>query len=545
MKAFVALMLFALPAFAVASDPIRNWAAAPTWTPPAAHATGRGALVGAPPVPFVPVTPCRIIDTRGGSGFPAGYGPPSLGAGEQRTFVITGQCGLPADAQAVSFNFSVWAPTTRGDLRVFPAGGAAPVVSTLNWETGILALANAASVPLGTGGAITLLNDGGPVDVFVDVNGFYGPTPADPTEFFSLNVNSLGFTMRLSNSSTTCAGTCGVLQTVASGSAIEGETFSTDPGEAGVIGTGHSVIGVKGSSTGRVGVLGAVGVGAISSDAFGAFVPIGVSGVSTSGGIGVRGESNGGEAIVGIVSSNTANDFVQAVVGAAFGPGLQDGVLGEIGTSSSASSAGVVGNGADVSTYGVLSNGTLGALGPKAFVEPHPYEAGKVIRYVALEGSEAGTYFRGTGRTRNGEAVITVPDDFRWVTDESGLTVHLTAVGGPGQIWVQSRSLDRIVVGSRGDVSFDFIVHGVRKAFKDWQVVSEGAEFTPRSANKRMPPYLSEEAKRRLIQNGTYNPDGTVNMATAERMGWAQGWREAEARASVVREAAPAEPRKR
>ncbi len=90
--------------------------------------------------------------------------------------MINGQCGIPADAEAVSFNFAVWIPTTQGDLRVFPAGAGAPLVSTLNWEAGILALANAAVVPLGAGGDITVQVDGaGTVDIFVDINGYYSP----------------------------------------------------------------------------------------------------------------------------------------------------------------------------------------------------------------------------------------------------------------------------------------------------------------------------------------------------------------------------------
>ena len=74
----------------------------------------------------------------------------------------------------MAFNFAVWIPTTRGDLRVFPAGGATPNVSTLNWEANILALANAANVALGTGGAITVQADGpGTIDIFFDVNGYF------------------------------------------------------------------------------------------------------------------------------------------------------------------------------------------------------------------------------------------------------------------------------------------------------------------------------------------------------------------------------------
>ncbi len=41
-----------------------------------------------------------------------------------------------------------------------------------------------------------------------------------------------------------------------------------------------------------------------------------------------------------------------------------------------------------------------------------------------------------------------------------------------------------------------------------------------------MQPFLTPEARRRLIANGTYNADGTVNMNTAERLGWAKAWRE-------------------
>lgn len=127
------------------------------------------------PFQYYALTPCRVADTRATAGFPSGYGPPSIaGDGTQRNFTITGRCGIPASARAVSFNFAVWVPSTRGGLRVFPAGLATPTVSTLNWEANILALANAAYVPLGTGGAITLRVDGpGTVDIFFDVNGYF------------------------------------------------------------------------------------------------------------------------------------------------------------------------------------------------------------------------------------------------------------------------------------------------------------------------------------------------------------------------------------
>ena len=59
-----------------------------------------------------------------------------------------------------------------------------------------------------------------------------------------------------------------------------------------------------------------------------------------------------------------------------------------------------------------------------------------------------------------------------------------------------------------------------------------------------MPLYLTEEARRRLIANGTYNADGTVNMATAERLGWTKMWADREAAAQEAhRKAAAAGPR--
>ena len=51
---------------------------------------------------------------------------------------------------------------------------------------------------------------------------------------------------------------------------------------------------------------------------------------------------------------------------------------------------------------------------------------------------------------------------------------------------------------------------------------------------------LPEELKRRLVANGTYNPDGTVNMSTAERLGWAQKWRDDEAKQKAAQQAAAA-----
>ena len=155
---------------------IANWPAAPYWTPTAVRAPGGvptdSVITASTPLPFIALTPCRVADTRG-NGYTGQYGPPSLFANATRSFTITGQCGIPATAAAVSFNFGALNVGAGGDLRVFPAGGAAPLVSTMNYNASTPNIANAAVVPLGTGGAITVQADATSIDLIIDVNGYY------------------------------------------------------------------------------------------------------------------------------------------------------------------------------------------------------------------------------------------------------------------------------------------------------------------------------------------------------------------------------------
>lgn len=125
---------------------------------------------------FVGITPCRMVDTRG-NGFGGAYGPPSLLAEIARDFVLTGRCGVPTNAVAVSLNFTVVAPTGDGFLATFPAAGTVPLVSTLNFRAGQV-LANAAIVPLGAGGGITVYSSGASTALLIDVNGYFVATPA-------------------------------------------------------------------------------------------------------------------------------------------------------------------------------------------------------------------------------------------------------------------------------------------------------------------------------------------------------------------------------
>jgi len=101
------------------------------------------------PLSFYSVTPCRIADTRNPSNG-QGTGGPALVALQSRPFKVTGLCGIPSTAKAVTLNVTIVSPTNSGHLTVFPYNTSLPLVSNINYTTGEPALANGAIVPLTT-----------------------------------------------------------------------------------------------------------------------------------------------------------------------------------------------------------------------------------------------------------------------------------------------------------------------------------------------------------------------------------------------------------
>ena len=123
---------------------------------------------------FYSVTPCRVADTRSSQNFTGVFGPPSLTAYNYRNFPIqSSPCGIPASAQAYALNMTVVPEGPLGFLSAWPAGHPYPGVSTLNSSDGYT-IANAAIVPAGTGGAITVVA-GDPTDLIIDIVGYFAP----------------------------------------------------------------------------------------------------------------------------------------------------------------------------------------------------------------------------------------------------------------------------------------------------------------------------------------------------------------------------------
>jgi hypothetical protein len=117
-------------------------------------------------------TPCRVLDTRNPDGPLAG---PTLSAGQSRVFTVTGTCGVPATALAVSVNVTAVAPALGGSLSAYP-GNAFPLgTNTLSFAPGVTR-ANVALLMLSTDGLGKLgiqNNSSGLTDVTIDVNGYF------------------------------------------------------------------------------------------------------------------------------------------------------------------------------------------------------------------------------------------------------------------------------------------------------------------------------------------------------------------------------------
>lgn len=128
------------------------------------------------PLRFVPVAPCRIVDTRDAN---ATFGGPAIAAQGTRNFVVPqSNCNIPPNAQAYALNVTAVPESKLGWLTIWPSGRAQPFVSTLNSTDGRVK-ANAAIVPAGeNGGVTTFATDN--THVILDIFGYFVRQSDDP-----------------------------------------------------------------------------------------------------------------------------------------------------------------------------------------------------------------------------------------------------------------------------------------------------------------------------------------------------------------------------
>ena len=125
---------------------------------------------------FYPLTPCRVVDTRSGSGFPPALGPPSLVAQQQRDLPILSSSCLNGITNPLAYSFNVTVvPNPSGQplgyLTVWPSNQTLPYVSTLNNPTATV-VANAAIVPAAPNGDVDVYAYNS-TDLIIDINGYF------------------------------------------------------------------------------------------------------------------------------------------------------------------------------------------------------------------------------------------------------------------------------------------------------------------------------------------------------------------------------------
>ena len=223
--------------------------------------------------------------------------------------------------------------------------------------------------------------------------------------------------------------------------------------------------GVYASSVGGDGLYATVGTSAAAVRGVATALGAGIYGQATGGGYGVYGTSVAGYAVFG----NSASGF---------------GVYGTSTTgrgayfeSNSTSKATVlITNLGGASSPGLYVDGTFIATGTKSFVADHPTDPTQSIYYAALEGPEAGMYVRGKATLVEGAAVVVLPQHFALLVAPDSLTASLTprsaASEGLATVALSPTGMTvRELRNGSGTYEFDYVVYGVRDAFRDFQVV--------------------------------------------------------------------------
>ncbi|HEY1732062.1 MAG TPA: YncE family protein [Terriglobales bacterium] len=134
------------------------------------------------PLQFMPVTPCRLVDTRSA---PGPFGGPAIAGSTWRSFALPQSgCSIPAAAAAYSLNVTAIPRGPLGYLTIWPTGEAQPSVSTLN-SPDHRVKANAAIVYAGSGGAVSVyVSD--TTDLILDMDGYFQPASEQTLQFYPL-----------------------------------------------------------------------------------------------------------------------------------------------------------------------------------------------------------------------------------------------------------------------------------------------------------------------------------------------------------------------
>ena len=122
---------------------------------------------------LVPITPCRITDTRTASQ----VGPKASPVGPNETYTIAahgtnGNCTIPAAATGLSMNVTA-VNASANTFLTFWGTGAQPTAANLNPRAGGPPTPNSVTTPLSATGSFNVYNKAGNVGIIIDIVGYY------------------------------------------------------------------------------------------------------------------------------------------------------------------------------------------------------------------------------------------------------------------------------------------------------------------------------------------------------------------------------------
>jgi hypothetical protein len=230
-----------------------------------------------------------------------------------------------------------------------------------------------------------------------------------------------------------------------------------------------------------------------------------VAGVAT-----LSSDINGGT--IAVMDNSTATVF--SVTSPA---GAGDGVV-TVGSATTGTN--IVLDGVTSSVNALTANATV-----KAFIQPHPTDAGLEIVYHCLEGPENGLYARGRGQLVNGIAHVALPESFTLAAAEQSLTVQLTPMDECMGLSIVKSTLTRQgftvreLMNGASNAEFSWFANGVRRGLEQHQDIRPTEFYKPRVSDASFASQIPG-VQQLLIANGTLNADGTPNQTTARRLGW-------------------------
>jgi hypothetical protein len=124
---------------------------------------------------FVPVVPCRLVDTRPA---PSTVGDRAVPIVKDEQFVVAvrgqkGKCSVALGATAVVLNVTALDARGNGFLTVWPAENERPNTSNLNFSNRQAPVANAVTVKIDSQGAIKFSTSSNSLNVIADVVGYF------------------------------------------------------------------------------------------------------------------------------------------------------------------------------------------------------------------------------------------------------------------------------------------------------------------------------------------------------------------------------------